>query len=520
MSLTRNVLTLGLGTAVSRVLGFARDVLIAGILGAGPVADAFVVAFRLPNLFRRLFAEGAFSSAFVPLFSRELAKDGETGALKFANEAWAFLLAALLVFTVIAEIFMPQLVLLMAPGFAGNPEKFALTVLLTRICFPYLLCMSLLSLLAGILNAKGYFKASAFAPTALNLILSAAALLAWFLGYVPEKAGLALVISILVAGFVQLGILAIAAKRAGLLPTNFRPRITPNIKRLLKFGAPSVLSAGMTQINIIVGTMLASSIAGAVSYLYYADRLYQLPLGIVATAIGTALLPPISSHMAKGEWAQANELQNQGLFLTLLITLPATVALCVIPYELCAVLFERGAFSANDAKETGRVLAAYALGLPGFVLIKVLSPSFYARENAKTPFYYAAISMVVNVVASLLLLPIMGAAGIALATSIAGWGNALMLGAHLLVKKDWQPAAKLLKQSVLCVLSSGLMGAAIYYALPYARPFLLASNADMQKLIGLGSIVGLGVVVYCVLTFVFIGLKPKDILALLRKKRK
>lgn len=437
MNLLRATATVGGMTLLSRVLGFGRDVLVAGALGSGPVADAFVVAFRFPNLFRRFFAEGAFNSAFVPLFSKRLEGEGEAGARRFAEEAFSVLLVTLLVLTLLAEITMPWLMIVMAPGFLDDPQRFDLAVLFTRITFPYLLCMSLVALLSGILNSLGRFALSAFAPVLLNIILIAALQLA---APLLPSAGHALVLGVTVAGIAQLALLVWGCARSGMSLKLRMPRLTPGVRRLIALGVPGVIAGGITQINLVVGQFIASFQDGAVSILYYADRLYQLPLGLIGVAMGVVLLPDISRRLRAGDEAGALGSQNRALELSMLLTLPAAVACGVIAWPLITVLFEatprvlmgdNSAFTDTDSLRTAGALAAFAIGLPAFVLIKVFQPAFFAREDTVRPMYFAGVNTAVNIALGIFLFWRIGLVGLALATSIAAWVNTGFLFWHL-----------------------------------------------------------------------------------------
>jgi len=451
VQLLRNFATIGAFTALSRILGFLRDILIAAILGAGPVADAFFVAFKLPNLFRRLFAEGAFNAAFVPLFARARAEEGEEGGERFAGTVLSWLTVVLLAATTLAEIFTPAFVFLLAPGFTGE-QAADLTVLYTRICFPYLAAMSLVAFLSGILNTLDRFAMAAFAPVLLNIVLISVLLAAAVLALEPREAGLVLSGGVFCAGLVQAVALYVAARRAGVRLRLSRPRPSPRLARLLRLGIPGVAAGGITQINIVVGTVIASFWPGAVSHLYYADRLYQLPLGMVGIAIGVALLPDLSRRLRAGDTAGALWTQNRALEFALMLTLPAAAALIVVPLEIVVTLFERGAFTRHDAAMTAAAVAAYGFGLPAFVLIKVFSPSYFAREDTATPMLFAGISMLVNVagsaVGAILLAP-QGLAhvGIAAATSLAGWVNALLLFGRLLRRGEFTPDGLLARRA-------------------------------------------------------------------------
>ena len=471
--------------------------LTAAVLGAGPVADAFFVAFRLPNLFRSLFAEGAFNSAFVPLFSKNLQGDGPDAARNFAEEALAVLLAALLIITVIAELAMPWLVALIAPGFGESPEKFDLAVLLTRITFPYLLCMSLTALAAGVLNALGRFAAAAAAPIILNIVLAAAMIMAVFLGLQNRpEAAIVLSCAVTISGLGQLSWLAIAASRQG-MNLKFRwPRMTPQIKRLFALALPGVVTAGVTQINLFIGTMIASLAEGAVSYLYYADRINQLPLGIVGIAIGVVLLPELSQKLNNGDVRGAMISHNRSLEFALLLTLPAAAALCVVPGPIIQVLFERGAFHAGDTRAVAMALAAFAAGLPASVLIRVFLPGFFAREDTRTPMIYAGISAGVNIVGSLSMFFVLGHVGIAIATSLAAWTNAILLGTTLLRRGHFQPDAALKRRGAMIGVASVVMAGALWFAaFPLGRFFAPANGITVQ-LIALGVLIAGGGIVY------------------------
>jgi hypothetical protein len=364
MVLLRSFATVGGYTAISRVLGFLRDILIADQLGTGPIADVFFVAFRLPNLFRRLFGEGAFNAAFVPLFARRLEQDGEAAAKAFGEQALAVLLTGLLGFTAAAMAAMPWLMYLLAPGFAADPEKFDLAVQLSRITFPYLLFLSLVALFSGILNALYRFAAAAAAPILLNIFAIAA-----LVAVVPltGRPGHVLAWTVAAAGAGQFLLLAIAAARAGMALRLPRPRITPAIRRLFRLMIPGVLSAGALQINIVVGTIIASLQAGAVSYLYYADRIYQLPLGMIGIAIGVVLLPDLSRKLRGGDQDAANTTMNRGLELALFLTVPAAVALIVIPLPIITLRAGRlrPDLQRGDCLGAGRLRAGPAGLRPG-----------------------------------------------------------------------------------------------------------------------------------------------------------
>jgi putative peptidoglycan lipid II flippase len=429
MALFRSVATVGSLTMVSRLFGFVRDILTAAILGAGPVADAFFVAQRLPNLFRSLFAEGAFSAAFVPLANRALVEGGTPALKDFAEEAFSVLFAALLVFVILGEIFMPWVMNVIAPGFEAEAGKFQLVVVLTRITFPYLLFISLTALQGGLLNTVDRFAAAAATPVLLNLFLIAALLLMTALHWTD---GEVLAWALTASGIAQFCWLMMSCHRAGIgLRLRF-PRLTPSVRQTLKIMGPGVLGAGVTQLNLLVSTALASMLpSGSVSYLYYADRLNQLPLGVVGIAVATAILPPLSRQVRGGDVEGAVATQNRGLELALLLTLPAATALAILALPILSTLFERGAFGPTEAAETASALIAYAVGLPAFVLVKVLAPAFFARHDTATPVKVAMVSLATNLLLTLVLMRFFAHVGVAIALSAAGWLQAGLLMALL-----------------------------------------------------------------------------------------
>ena len=429
MSLFKSVMTVGGFTLVSRVLGFVRDQLIAFTLGTGPVAEAFFVAQRFPNLFRTLFAEGAFNNAFVPLFAKRIEGEGESKAREFAVEVFSVLLTWLLLFSAIA---MPLVIYVIAPGFSGDNIKFDLAVNLTRICFPYLLFMSLTALQSGVLNSLHRFTAAAAAPILLNLVMIASNAVAWILatGNTPAT-GYIFAWGLFASGIAQYALLAVACRRAGMALWPRWPRFTPDVKRVIALSVPGIVSGGIMQINLVIATMIATTIEGAVAFLYYADRLYQLPLGVIGVAIGVVLLPDMSRKLRAGNEAGAAASQNRALELSLFLTLPAAFALMAIPAPIIHTVFEHGAFSRADTLAVAPAVLAFAAGLPAFSMTKVFQPGFYAREDTKTPMRFAIISVIVNIVASIALSQWFGHVGIALATTLAAWVNCVLLGLTL-----------------------------------------------------------------------------------------
>ncbi|MAC76712.1 MAG: murein biosynthesis integral membrane protein MurJ [Rhodobacteraceae bacterium] len=414
-------LTVGGWTLLSRLLGFVRDAMILAFLGTGPLYEAYVVAFRLPNMFRRFFAEGAFNMAFVPMFSKKL--EGETDARGFAEDALAGLTSVLIVLTLLAQLAMPWLILALASGFAGQ-EQFALAVDFGRITFPYILFISLAALFSGVLNATGRFAAAAAAPVMLNVLLIAAMMWASAVGGDVARA---LIWAIPVAGVAQLALVWISAARAGFALRLTRPRLTPDLKRLVRIAIPAAMAGGVVQINLLVGQQVASYFDHAVGWLFAADRLYQLPLGVVGIAIGVVLLPDLSRRLAADDMQGSRDALSRAGEVSLALTIPCAVALVVIPLPLVSVLFERGAATAADSHAIARAVAIYGLGLPAFVLQKIYQPLFFAREDTRTPFYYALAAMAVNAAIAIGLSPLVGWTAPAWATTLAAWAMVLLL---------------------------------------------------------------------------------------------
>lgn len=512
MRLARSLATVGGYTGISRILGFVRDILIAAAVGTGPVADAFFVAFRLPNLFRRLFAEGAFNAAFVPLFARRLEQEGRGGAQAFAEQALAVLLTGVLLLIAAAMLAMPWLMHVLAPGFADDPAKFALTVDLSRITFPYLLFMALVALLGGVLNSLYRFAAAAAAPILLNLVFIAALVFVLPLTGAP---GHVLAWSVAVAGAGQFLLLLVASHRAGMPLRLAPPRLTPGVRRLFKLMGPGILSAGALQVNLLVGTMIASLQASAVSYLYYADRVYQLPLGLIGIAFGVVLLPDLSRKLRAGAEGAAMNSLNRGLELALLLTLPATVALLAIPWPIVVVLFERGAFDRAAADATAWALAAYALGLPAFVLIKILQPAFFAREDTVTPLRVAVVGVVANIALSLALFWPLAHVGLALATAIAAWINVALLSLALRRRRFLTLDGRLRRHAVRIAAASLAMGGVLLLA---QWPLLAWFDRDLPwRVAGLGLLVGGGLLVYAALAVALRAVDRGELAALLSR---
>ncbi len=507
MQLYRSFATVGGLTLLSRVFGFVRDILIAATLGSGAVADAFFVAFRFPNLFRRLFGEGAFNAAFVPLFAKRLEGDRED-ARAFAEEAMSGLVFILLVLTVVAEITMPLLMYGLAPGFSETPDKFDLAILLTRITMPYLVCMSLVAMMSGVLNSFGKFVESSSVSIVLNVTMMAATLTAMGLGFTDDPmAGVIQAWGVFAAGILQLWLLVDGLRRNDIWLKLRRPRMTEGMRRLIRLGIPGVIAGGVTQFNIVIGTVIASLQNGAVSYLYYADRVYELPLAIVGIAVGVVLLPDVSRHLKAENHAAVMDSQNRSLEFSMLLTLPAAVALAVAPSAIVAGLFERGAFTAADTPATAYALGIFALGLPAFVLIKVFSPAYFAREDTKTPMIYASVSLVANTAGSIALFflfrayGLMPHLGIAVATTLGGWLNAGLLYATLVRRGYLVADRRLVRTLPRIVLASAVMGIVLWLVQEALAGSIGASAPALQRIGSLVALVGSGLLVYVVAVF-------------------
>ncbi|WP_428676300.1 murein biosynthesis integral membrane protein MurJ [Reyranella sp.] len=497
MSLARAIATVGGFTLLSRVVGFVRDIVLSAVLGSGAVADAFFVAFKLPNFFRRLFAEGAFSAAFVPLFARELTGVGRAEAMTFARQAQAALLLVLVPFTALSILAMPWVMALLAPGMRDDLPTFAMAVEFGRITFPYLLFISLASLYGGVLNGIDRFAHVAATPVLLNLALIGAVL-----GLTPllPNSGYAASIGVAIAGVLQWVWLLVACARDEVGMALVRPRWTPRVARLVKLATPVAIGGGVQQISVVLDVVWASLLpVGTISALYYADRIAQLPLGVVGIAIGTALLPLLARELRAGNTQSAMTNQNRALEFGLLFSLPAAVALWLLADPIIRVLFERGRFLPDDTLRTASALAAFAVGLPAFVLVKALAPGFFAREDTRTPLYIALAAITANILLNIYFLfgTSLELVGIALASSLSGWLNAALLAAVLRRREQWVPDGRLIARGVRIVAASAGMGVALWLGLLWlARPL---SRADIEGGVALAGICLIGIAAYAVL---------------------
>jgi putative peptidoglycan lipid II flippase len=510
----RGILTVGGWTLVSRILGFARDMLIAALIGTGPIADAFFVALKLPNLFRRLFGEGAFNAAFIPAFSGLLHTEGVAAARQFAQEAFAVMAFWLGIMTILGEIFMPQLMLVLAPGFTETPEKFHLAVDLSRITFPYLILICLAALVSGVLNGMEKFTAASASYVLFNIVSIACML--WLTPYVPTV-GHALAWGVSLSGVAQLGVLMIAVWRGGMTLSIPRPRMTPQMRLLMQRMAPGLVGAGVTQLNLAVDVIIASLLPpGTVSVLYYADRVQQLPLGVIGTAVGTALLPLLSRQVRSGEAAASIATLNRAIEYALFLTLPAALALIVCAYPIILVLFGRGAFDAESALLSSQSLAAYALGLPAFVLVKVLAPAFFARGDTSMPVKVGIGCVVLNLSLNVAFMVPLAHIGPALATSIAAICNVLGLGFILYRRGQMQPDRQLRRRVAGMMGASVAMGGVLYFI----RSLLFTVQPHgVLRFASLTGLIAAGLIAYAVAVPLLGGYNLRDIKAVMSRRR-
>ena len=515
MNLFGPIATVGGYTMVSRILGFVRDILIAGILGAGPVADAFFVAFKLPNFFRRLFAEGALNAGFVPLFSNLLANRSQMHARAFAEQALSVLLVSLLIFVTLAQVAMPWLMQYLAPGFVDDPDRFDLAVTFTRITFPYLLFVSLVSLMGGVLNSLQRFAAVAATPVLLNICLITAITLA-----APQmpSPGHALAWGVAVAGALQMVWVAFACQRAGIGLRLPLPRLTPKVRELLRLILPAALGAGVVQINLVIDIILASLLPkGSISFLFYADRLNQLPIGVVGVAVGTAILPLLSRLVAQNDQAGAIAALNRAIELTLFLALPAMVAFLVLADELILTLFQRGQFSPSDSRATAFALTAYTIGLPAYVLVKVLGPAFFARRDTRTPVMVGIAAVVVNVVLNLILMQYLLHAGLALATAIAAWLNVGLLSWTLHKRGNFIADRQLLIRLARSIGASLLMGLLLWCLKKWLGALFTAG--EVNRFFGLLIMVAVGLTSYGLAALLLRAIEWREIKGLLARRQ-
>lgn len=514
MKLLKAMATVGGLTGISRILGFIRDVMTAIILGAGPIADAFIVALKLPNLFRRVTAEGAFSVSFVPMYSAKMQKEGQESADAFASNAFAVMTVILTPFTALAILAMPWIIQILAPGFEIGSERYDLAVEMTRVTFPYLLLISLSALMGGVLNAHDKFAPFAAAPIIFNLTLIAAL---YFLEPMMQTGGHALSWGLFGAGVLQfLGLIAcVKMYRVGL--SIRMPKFDVDIKKLFKLMGPGVLGAGVVHINLFVDIIIASTLAtGSISYLYYADRLNQLPLGMVGIAVGTALLPMLSRAMAGDKPEEAKHLFNRALEVCLLLALPAGVAMVIAAEPLIQTLFQYGNFDAEDAQITAYVLMGYALGVPAYVAGKVFSTTYYAQHDTATPVKVAVLCALTNIGLALILIQFMGVAGIALSTGLCGWLQFTVMLKGLRKNKVVEFDDRFMHSLPRLIFSSCLMALVLAIVAYYSKDYYVGTK--FEKIASLCVLVASGLATYFLAVFVTGAIKISDIKTLLRRK--
>ncbi len=502
-------LTVGFWTLASRILGFVREIMILSLIGPGPLMDAFVAAFRLPNMFRRFFAEGAFNAAFVPMFSAKV--EGDEDAARFGRDALNGLALVTLMLTALAMIFMPGLVWATAGGF--DAERFDLTVGFGRIVFPYIFFMSLSALFSGVLNATGRFAAAAAAPVLLNILVISAMAAAWATGGTVITW---LVWTIPLAGIAQLALTWGAASQAGFALTPGLPRWTPDMSQMVRTAVPAALATGVMQINLVVGQLVASQYDSAVSWLFAADRLYQLPLGVVGIAVGIVLLPDLSRRLKADDLEGARSAYSRAAEFAMALTIPSAIALMVIPLPLVSVLFQRGQTGADDVAAIAIAVAIYGLGLPAFVLQKVLQPQYFARGDTKRPFYFAVAAMVINAGLAVGLAPAIGWIAPAVATTVAGWAMLGLLywglrGMGDAVQVDDRYRHRLPRIIVAAV----TMGAVMWVLAILLKPAL---GTDFVRYLALLGLLAVGAVSYFASANLIGALKFSDITGAVRRR--
>ena len=515
MNLYKAIGSIGGLTMVSRVLGFARDMIGSRLLGASNANDAFNLAFLLPNIFRRLFAEGAFSAGFVPLFSRRLQSGGHEDAEAFSNEILSVFMPVLLLVTTVFVVFMPAMLLLIVPDYADVPGKLELATELTRWTFPYLLFISLVALLSGVLNSLTKFAVAAFAPALLNVALIGGLLLA-----PPDKVEIVRLMAkaVLVGGILQFLLCWVAVRRAGVRLRFGRPRMTPAVRELVTLILPATIAAGVYQLSQLFYAYFSSRLGeGALTNLSYADRLNQLPLSIIGTALGVAILPSISQAIARDDEVEAADVQARAFDLSMLLTLPATLALAVAAGPIIGALYQGGEYSVESARITGNILAILVTGLPAYVLVKVLTPAFYARKDVKTPVRIAMTVLGLGVVANFALIPVMGIYALATVTSASAWINFALLFGILYYRGQFRMPAWLINRVARQLIAALAMAAALY-AVKIAIGEMYFGGT-IEKIASLGALVGTGAIVYFAVAWAIGGIDREAILILLRRKK-
>ena len=505
MNLLKSTGTFGFFTLLSRILGYLRDILIAIFLGTGVLADAFFIAFRIPNTFRRLFSEGTFNAAFVPSYASEIVK-GKKQSNKFANNIFNLLFLGLLFLVLIVQIFMPAFVSIIAPGFVENIEKMELAISLTRITFPFLLFVCLASFFSAILNSHNKFAAASAAPIILNIILIGVLLFSKLLG---DNLVFYLSYGVSFAGFLQLVFLYKFVRKFYSLKLDFKIKTNSKIKVFFKKLLPSIFASGVTQINILVGTIIASFQASAVSYLYYADRIYQINLAIAGIAIGVVVLPQLSKYIQTKKKSKIHLIQNKALELSLFLTLPASAALLIASEEIISALFGYGSFDQVSVLNSGKALYYFALGLPAFSLIKVFSSFFFANHDTKIPFYISLFSVLINIVISISYFNEIGFIIIPIATTISSWFNAILLFAFLKNRDLFSFNKIFLVRFVKIIVASLLMAILFNFLITYFK-YELAFNQNIKSFYLILSVI-LSLLFYLFVSYWIKAFKTSDI---------
>jgi putative peptidoglycan lipid II flippase len=508
----RGIVSVGGFTLLSRVTGFVRDIVLAAVLGAGPLADAFLVALRLPNHFRAIFAEGAFNAAFVPAYARVRQQGGPASAALFADRIFTLLFVTQLLLLAVAFAFMPAVIRLLAPGFADDPVRFPLAVELTRITFPYLLLVTLVTLYGGILNTLQRFASPAAAPILLNLTMIVTLALAAFF----PTAGHAAAWGVLIAGVLEVLLVGGGAWRQNVLPRLRRPRWDEDVRRFFRALGPATVGSAGVQLALFADTFIATFLAsGALAALYFADRLNQLPIGVIGIAVGTVLLPEMARRIASGDEQGARQAQSRAIELTLVLAMPALVAFLVIPDLIMRALFARGAFTAADAAAAGRTLAAYAIGLPAFVLIRSFTATYLARGDTATPVKASLAGVAVNVALKIALTGPLAQVGLALATAVGAWIN-LVLVAWFAARAGLITYDARLKQSAAKLLAAGLVLAIVLGLAQAPVAALVQPMPALRDEAALAILTVLGAVLYGGMLFAFFG---RGWIAALRRRR-
>lgn len=521
MSLARNTLVQSSLTLGSRVLGFARDMALAARFGQGPMMDAFTTALMLPNMFRRLFAEGAFAQAFVPVYGGVRARDGDEAAAVTASEAMSFMLAVVAGFTILLQVLMPWIMPWLLSTYRDDPAVLRVAVTATQLAMPYLACMTIASLLSGVLNTAGRFALSAAVPIFLNVCTLAPLLAAYAFPATQATVLLWVTAAVTVSGLIQAALLWRGVRRLGVRLKLSLPRLTPSVRRTLALAVPGALAGGAMQINSVVSQVLAGSDEGARSVLYNADRLYQLPLGLIGVAIGLALVPRLTRAFVAGDHDGGRRTLDDGVTLAMVFTLPAAVALLAIPYFLIDATVTRGAFTSADAARTADVLRQFAWGVPAFVLAKVLTPPFFAREDTRRPMIYAVTAVIFTVIVGTALFFWIsrsggdGVLGLAVATSLSAWLNVALLGGTLVREHVWAPSARFVGRMARVLAATGAMAAVLMAA---GVGYETLSRLLLAKEVAVLVVCGVGAAVYGASLLLFRAVTLTELKAVLRRE--